>query len=182
MKVASSPHRELVDTFGRLWRHPRATRREVADFQARKLRLLVDHAYRHSPYYRRVFDAAGIRPASIRHPGDLCLLPVTSSPELRRLPAEDLVDPRLNAGRLVTRRTSGSSGRPFTIRRGYWEEHLMNMFRIRALRQYGLRVPDRMAVLGIRSEEHTMILLIFIIIRSRLLIYLFGLGRLETGT
>ncbi len=41
--------------------------------------------------------------------------------------------------------TSGSSGKPFTIYRSPREEHLLNLFRLRACAEAGLRTFDRIA-------------------------------------
>ena len=143
--VSLLPHRELFDTFRSLWRHPRAKRNEVAAFQTRKLRVLVDHAYRRVPFYRRLLDNAGVGPQDIRRIEDLSLLPITSSKVFKARPMDDILTKGVKAERLMIHRTSGSQGRPFNVRRNYWEEHLLNMFRIRAMRQSGLRLWDRIA-------------------------------------
>jgi hypothetical protein len=90
------PRRELIDTFHRLWRHARARRQEILYFQTRKLRVLIHHAYRKVPYYRRMFDRCGIPPERIRQLDDLALLPITSSKHFRVQPTKSTSNPAAN--------------------------------------------------------------------------------------
>ena len=140
---------EHMDTLRRMWRHPGSSRDEILTFRDRKLRSVVTHAYENVPYYRRLFDVAGVKPQDLRSVSDLAALPVTSSRELRVLPVTDIVAEGANPERLVQNRTSGSTGRIFTIRRSNIEEHLLNMFRIRARQQIGVRICDRIAMVGV---------------------------------
>jgi len=73
----SFPIAEHLDTLGRLWRHPGASREALVRFQGAKLSFLVAHAHRHVPYYRHLFERAGVRPADIRSAADLVRLPVS---------------------------------------------------------------------------------------------------------
>ena len=68
-------------------------RRETMGLRARQryqetwLRALVAHAWRRAPGFRRRLEAAGLRPADLRTPGDLARLPVmekAAMPELQR--------------------------------------------------------------------------------------------------
>ena len=143
------PHQEIFDTVYRLWGHPRTRRQDIIAFQTRKLRVLIDHAYQTVPYYRRLFHRYGLRPGDIRKVDDLALLPITSSKHFRVQPLKELLAAGVNADQLVVHHTSGSSGRPFAIRRAFLEEHLLGFFRIRAMRQLGLRVFDRIANIAV---------------------------------
>jgi phenylacetate-CoA ligase len=72
-------------------------------------------------------------------------LPTIGKNDLRCRPlAETLVD-RADPRCLVRHTTSGSSGKPFTIYRSPREEHLLNLFRLRACAGAGLRTFDRIA-------------------------------------
>ncbi|MBW1743380.1 MAG: phenylacetate--CoA ligase family protein [Deltaproteobacteria bacterium] len=112
-------------------------------FQNRKLRHLIRHAYNNVKYYRGLFDRAGIKPADIRTVNDLHMIPITEKNELRACAAEDILARGSDPKRLAALVTSGASGRPFIVRRGRFEDHVINMFRIRTGRQYGLRTRDR---------------------------------------
>lgn len=147
---------ELLHTLYSLWRHPRAGREELLAFQNRKLRHLIRCAFRDVVYYRRLFERTGIRPDDISTPGDLSLIPITERNHLRAASPEDLISRHVSPDRLVRRLTSGSSGRPFVVRRAPLEDHVIHMFRIRAERYYGLRLRDRTAAVmaaGIAGEK-----------------------------
>jgi phenylacetate-CoA ligase len=147
---------QLLHTLCTLWRHPRTGREEIIAFQNRNLRHLIRHACRDVVYYQRLFDRIGIHPEDISTVRDLSLLPITERNDLKAGSPSDLFSRHVAPDRLVCRATSGSSGHPFQVRRAPLEDHVINMFRIRAHRQYGLRLRDRIAgvlAVGIPNEK-----------------------------
>jgi len=68
------------------------------------------------PFYRDRWDAAGIGPESIRSLDDLARIPIVSKREMQAAGPEAITSTAFDAASLVEARTSGSSGRPFTIR------------------------------------------------------------------
>ena len=142
---------EHVHTLARLWRHPGESRERIEGFQSRKLRFLVAHAHSRVPYYRQLFEQAGVRPADIRCAADLAQLPVSSKADLRERPLSDLVARGVNADRLILRYTAGSTGEPTRVRRTAFEDHLLQMFRLRAQRFLGRRVRDRLVSVASRG-------------------------------
>ena len=143
-----------VDTLWRLRQHPSQSRERLEAFRDRKLRFVVRQAYDRVPYYRALFDEAGLRPSDIRTAADLSRIPISSSQDYRTRPLEETLAQGVQPGRLFMRPTSGSSGRPFVVRRGAREEHLINFFRLRAQAQCGLRRGDRVAAFVFVSESH----------------------------
>jgi phenylacetate-CoA ligase len=136
-------------------RHPHVEREEIVAFQNRQLRRLISHAYKNVPYYRKLFDRIGLKPNDIQSVSDLSAIPVTSKKDLQSLPAEELVARGgVNPNNLIARRTSGSSGMPFTIRRTWLEERLLSMFWLRTMHYYRLRITDRIASVGLIRLEH----------------------------
>ncbi|MCZ7384318.1 MAG: hypothetical protein O8C63_06155 [Candidatus Methanoperedens sp.] len=119
-------------------------------FQTRQLRALVRHAYDHVPYYRRLFDQAGLKPDQVRTLADLATIPWSSRDDLQRLPAEEAVARGIHPRELVVHRTSGSSGQPLSIRRTWFEDRLLQAYRLRVLCRLGLRVTDRRAAVVTR--------------------------------
>lgn len=95
----------------------KASRASIAAFQDRRLREIVRHAYDHVPYYRRLFDAAGVGPADIRGRADLHLIPVTTKATLRTLSMEEIVADNVDRFRLHKLETNGSTGVPLTVYR-----------------------------------------------------------------
>jgi phenylacetate-CoA ligase len=91
------------------WRSPE----ELEARALAKLRPLLAHAHAHVPYYRELFERAGISPDHIRTVADLARLPVSGKAELRAsFPARVVAD-NLPARRRRPGSTSGSTGLPF---------------------------------------------------------------------
>src|SRR5215208_6883083 len=60
---------------------------------AARLQPLLSHARSHVPYYRDVFERAGLQPADIRTTADLARLPITTKADLRAsFPARVVAD------------------------------------------------------------------------------------------
>ena len=66
----------------------RASRAELTRLQTRRLREQVRHAATASPFYRRKFRAAGVRPERVRTLADLRELPFTTKDELKENQAQ----------------------------------------------------------------------------------------------
>lgn len=133
-------------------RHPRAPAREVIDFRDRQLRRIVQHAYRNVPYYRRLYDEHGVRAESIRGASDMPALPPVTKTHFRAVPEIERVASGLDPEALISAASSGSSGRPFMIRRSWLEQNVLHLLRIRAQRAYGIGPADR--TLNILNPKH----------------------------
>lgn len=144
---------QLVRTALAIRRHPTASRKELKEFQDAQLRRLVVHAYESVPFYRKLFDRHRLHPRHIRGTVDLDLIPTISKEDLRSQPALNVVARGLDPERLLTARTSGSSGEPFVIRRTWLEQSLQYLLRIRAYDSLGVRLNDRLAVVGLMRRH-----------------------------
>lgn len=99
------------------------TAEERAARQKDGLLRAVAHAYNNSPFYRRVFDEAGLTPEQIREPADFTKVPFTSKQDLRgaypygmaAVPLEKIL--RIHA-------SSGTTGKPIVA--GYTRGDLDN--------------------------------------------------------
>jgi phenylacetate-CoA ligase len=125
------------------------SREQILAFQTRRLRALVRHASRRVPYYRRLFEQAGLRPDDIRSLDDLSRIPITSRADLQRLPPGDALAEGFDPEKLTLHSTSGSSGAPLRIRYSRFEERLLKAFRLREQLAFGLRLTDRRASVGL---------------------------------
>jgi phenylacetate-CoA ligase len=120
---------------------------ELEAIRLRRLRALADHAYRNVPYYRARFDRAGLQPRDLRAVADLRHLPISTREELRAAGPEGVARGfDLAAGRSM--RTSGSSGKPWTIFRTPAEDRLRRATEFRSMRWAGVRPSDVVASLG----------------------------------
>lgn len=135
-------------------RHVRGNRADIVAFQNRRLRSVVAHAYARVPYYRRLFDQAGVRPAHIRTVSDLEKIPVTSKSDLRGLPLDQLLAKGVNPATLIEHTTGGSTGEPFTVRRAWIEERILGELRRRTLRLYGATSGSLIVVATFHHRPH----------------------------
>ena len=118
-------------------------RSRPAELQAAKLRRLVDHAYRTVPFYRALFDQAGVRPEDIRAPTDLKALPPVTKDALRDAGAQAALSSAFDPASLSADRTSGSTGTPFTVMRDRHCVTVRKAHALRVLRTMGYRPGDR---------------------------------------
>lgn len=91
-----------------------ASAAELADLQSGLLRRLVRHAYRHTPYYRERWDAAGLRPDDLRDVRDLAKLPLLEKADARAHDEARIATAPPFA--TVVKTTSGSTGTPMVVR------------------------------------------------------------------
>lgn len=110
---------------------PAQSREQIVAFQNKRLRSVVRSAYRRVPYYRRLFDHAGVRPEDIQTLEDLAKIPLTSRNDIQHLRPSEICARGVAPESLLKRRTSGSTGMPLTIRRHWLEERLLLAYRIR---------------------------------------------------
>ena len=99
------------------------SRDEMRQVQGEKLKKIVAHAYKNSPFYKARFDEHGVRPEDIRSIDDIVKLPFTIKKDLRdnypfglmAVPMSDII--RLHA-------SSGTTGKPIVV--GYTRKDLDN--------------------------------------------------------
>ena len=145
---------EIAPTLSAVWRHGRAPGAELRLWQDARLRRLVTHAYERVPFYRRLFDRHRLHPRHIRGVRDLEIIPFVDKAELRRHPPADLLALGHDPAALLTVRTSGSSGEPFTVRRTWLEDKLQYLIRLRAMQGLGIRPRDLVVAVGVQRPEN----------------------------
>ncbi len=91
--------------------HARSLAHQEA-WQEKCLRTLLTRAYDTVPFWKTIFDEAGIDPASIRSHADLVRLPVTNKHTFIGRMIEEYID-RTEPARSIWYVTSGTSGTPF---------------------------------------------------------------------
>ena len=118
-----------------------ASRDEISALQLQRLRWSLGHAYRNVPHYRKAFDAAGVRPADLRHLEDLARFPFTTKDDLRRnYPFGMFAVPRPQVARIHA--SSGTTGKPTVV--GYTTADLQAWAEVgaRSIRAAGGRPGD----------------------------------------
>ena len=99
----------------RIGLEPRSTftRDDVRRFQLEKLRQILAYATRRSPFYRR--QLSGRSTAALSDFADFAEVPFTTAEDLVRDPLEFLCVSQSEVARVVTLRSSGSTGQPKRI-------------------------------------------------------------------
>jgi phenylacetate-CoA ligase len=120
------------------------TQDQIRRHQQQKLRKLVEHAYHSVPYYRTLFDQAGIKPADISSLQDLPKIPLTTKRDLQNAGCDAIVSSRFANHRLQEEHTSGSTGQPFTLRFDKHFAQVRNGLFLRALTNAGYRPGQRL--------------------------------------
>ena len=117
-------------------------RDQMAEMQWRKMEGLINHAYKHVPYYRRTWNEHGIKLSQIQSLGDLKKLPFLTKSDVQNN-FDDLcseIGPRKN---LQYGRTSGSSGTPMNYCRTQDSKARFWAAQYRAYAWYGIRPGDK---------------------------------------
>jgi phenylacetate-CoA ligase len=123
------------------WRNPQALQR----LREKKLRQLIQHAYRYVPYYRTLFDDTGLSPGDIRTLDDITRIPISTKKDLQAAGVDAITSSAFPPAALYSSKTSGSSGRPFTIHHEARWVRVRNAMFQRALMASGFH-PGRKAV------------------------------------
>ena len=100
-------HKELMES---QWFTPS----QLAELQEKKLRVLLEHAYKNVPYYRKVFDTLGLKPRDIKDKEDLDKLPLLKKDYIRENPSAFLAK-NISKKEFKTVSTSGTTGAPLKL-------------------------------------------------------------------
>lgn len=90
-----------------------ASAKEIEEFQTERLRDLLGHVLRYSPFYQRRYAEYGVSLNAVTRLGDIRRLPVTTKEDLRAFNWDFLCVPQDQVADLST--TSGTTGQPVTI-------------------------------------------------------------------
>ena len=105
-------NRTFLDQYEFLMRAKRMSPDEQASWQLDRLKQVLLDAYRHVPYYREVFDGAGLDPSAIRDFSELSVIPLLTKKVLKER-FDDLQSSVVTDYYLAT--TGGSTGEPTKV-------------------------------------------------------------------
>jgi phenylacetate-CoA ligase len=118
------------------------------------LRNLLRHAYATVPYYRQLFERAGLRPGDIQNLEDFTRVPVLTK-EAIRAHGPALLSRRFTPADLARKQTTGSTGVPLTV----WVDEESQQWKrgctLRADEWSGWRFGERVAVLWGVPDPHS---------------------------
>jgi phenylacetate-CoA ligase len=118
---------------------------DLIELQRRKLKAILDYAYRNVKYYRKLFDSHGIAPAAIKNVSDLTQIPVTERRCIQRVSVDDIIATQIDLKGCRRILTSGSSGRPLMVFRTRYEDNLIDTVWARGFLEDGASVWDKNA-------------------------------------
>lgn len=88
------------------------TSEQIDGFQLERLKKILDHAYRHIPFYRELWKESGVSPLDIKGLTDLQFLPKTQKSQLVHA-GDTALDQTVDKRKFMSGRSSGSTGEPF---------------------------------------------------------------------
>jgi len=94
-----------------LLQHSQWSREKLLKYQNRKVREIVDYAYKHVSFYHEKFKQLGLSPKKVRTIEDLSNLPIIKRKELQRNVDKTISD-EFDVHKLKSVSTSGSTGQP----------------------------------------------------------------------
>ncbi len=145
----------LLERFLPVWMQTSAGldgRKRIDEYRHRRLRDLARHAYESVPYYRNLFERHGVDPRSILSVEDLKLLPVTTRGDLLKQGLSDRTAEGAEEQGLITVTTSGSSGRPLTVRRSRLQQRRISLIARSMMAYFGVRPGYRRASIAHMSH------------------------------
>ncbi len=116
--------------------------------RTRKLQAIVRHAYENVPYYRALFQSAGVLPEHIRSVKDLRRIPITTKDDLKAAGLERIISKGVDLTACQIVHTSGTTGKPFAIHLTRRDLQARSLVEFRGLLSIGFRPQDRLTVLG----------------------------------
>jgi len=118
---------------------------KLLDYQNMQLSRLVHHAYKYTPYYKRLFDEAGISPDDIKGVGDLYKIPFLTKKEMKDN-LEEMRSKAFKEEEVVMGYTGGSTGIPVGFYRDKERYVPIEKAFIRREREWaGFKYRDRLA-------------------------------------
>ncbi len=120
---------------------------KLEEFQNKKLRELIRHAYNNVPYYHNLFRSLNLIPDDIRSIEDLSKLPILTKDEIRKN-MNDFVAINIPKKKMIRVSTSGSSGIPFEF---IIDNNELSTFRAMGIRTWevaGYNLGDKIATVS----------------------------------
>ncbi len=91
------------------------TKEQLVEFQNRKLRDLINHAYNNTEYYHDLFEKLKLKPSDIKTIEDLYKIPFITKKELQdNIKNGKLIAKNIPKKNLIKNSSSGSTGEPLT--------------------------------------------------------------------
>jgi phenylacetate-CoA ligase len=120
---------------------------EIQHWQSKRLFKLLEHAYKHTKYYSRLFDNIGMLPNDFKSIEDLKYFPILSK-EMIRENFNDLICDNIDSFPYIETATGGSSGDPLIFFLDHLSWSMTNANNIINWENLGYKYGDRYISLG----------------------------------
>lgn len=104
-----------VYTVMKIYKNQYMTPETLRQLQEKRIKFLVNFAYKNSPIYHQKLRNAGITPQDITKLEDIQKIPLITKEEIRTVFPQGIVTPRFRQGNCTVKTTSGTSGSVFTV-------------------------------------------------------------------
>jgi len=129
----------------RLKKNVYQSREYLEAVQLKKLKSIVDHAYKNVPYYQKLFDSVDLKPQDIKGIDDLKALPITDKKTMRNLKKNEIMAMNIEIDQCEKVFTSGSTGMPAHIYVTKKDLTLLDLVYLRTFLTNGLRFKHKRA-------------------------------------
>jgi len=130
----------LNEIYQKLKESERWPQKKLDELQWKRFKEIIDFAYHHSPYYKKIWDEAGIHPDDIKTRQDISKIPIITKQELIRFNDEIHTDWK---GKKFFSVTSGTTGESLS----FWKDEVSDSHNraaiFRGYSWYGVKPWDR---------------------------------------
>jgi phenylacetate-CoA ligase len=130
-------------------------REELARVQRDGLRNIVEHAYQKVPFYRKVYDEAGVGPSNVRDVDSIVKLPVLNKTHFRKTTLVDRTASGVDLKACMQLHTSGMTGPPVTVLEDPYGATIRDALILRFLWAYGVRPGNRICRVSLNPRGGT---------------------------
>lgn len=116
---------------------------QLKDYQDKKLRALIHHAYLNVPYYTEVFNERKLKPKDIKSQEDLHKLPLLTKEIIRKNFPDKMQARNISPKKLILSGSGGSTGEPLQYYRTKKDLSFARACNLRAWYWMGYRLGDR---------------------------------------
>ena len=145
----------VASEYFRLRRAQRLDATAMRQLRERKLLRIVRHAYETVPFYRQHYQQAKVTPDLIRSLDDLSRLPIVTRRDMQAAGLDATTSTAFSGEDLIVKRTTGSTGRPLTIRLDRRWAAIQKALFLRALSAAGYRLGDKVMILTDASQSRS---------------------------
>ncbi|MCD4739554.1 hypothetical protein K8R43_00020 [archaeon] len=124
------------------------THEKLQEYQNKRLRIIIKHAYETVPYYHQTMKKQKLKPENIKQPDDLKKLPILTKQNIRQH-RQQLQSTK--PGKYKQNATGGSTGEPLNYIVGYDSLSIGISAMYRAWHEAGYQFGDKIITIGGRS-------------------------------